>query len=110
MASIVLKLFERISYLLRAAVRCRRRRVSVVWHRLRACAAGLQAADSTVGSKEPNILANYLRAKPGFDDCARFYRYSSLFPLCFCTVFVRAAAAVPGYSFWIRCVSGMDAQ
>jgi len=29
---------------------------------LRACAAGLQAAGSTVGSKEPNILANYLRA------------------------------------------------
>jgi hypothetical protein len=28
---------------------------------LRACAAGLQATGSTVESKEPNILANYLR-------------------------------------------------
>jgi hypothetical protein len=39
-----------------------------VLHRLLACAAGLQAAGSTVGSKEPNILANYLRAQPGFDE------------------------------------------
>jgi hypothetical protein len=45
----------------------------------RACAAGLQAAGSTVGSKEPNILANYLRADPGFDEWARFYRRSGWF-------------------------------
>jgi hypothetical protein len=31
-------------------------------HRPGACAAGLQAAGNTVESKEPNILANYLRA------------------------------------------------
>jgi hypothetical protein len=43
----------------------------------------LQAAGSTVGSKEPNILANYLRAQPGFDDCGRFYRRSGRFPRCF---------------------------
>jgi hypothetical protein len=37
-------------------------RFFVVQHRMRACAAGLQAVGSTVGSKEPNILANYLSA------------------------------------------------
>jgi hypothetical protein len=36
-------------------------------HQFGAGAAGLQATGSTLGSKEPNILANYSRALPGFD-------------------------------------------
>jgi hypothetical protein len=59
MASIVLKFYSSESVIFSVPP------FDVASHRLHrscACAAGLQAAASTVESKEPNILANYSRA------------------------------------------------
>ncbi|MGF6262412.1 hypothetical protein [Paraburkholderia youngii] len=65
-------------------------------HRSRTCAAGLQAAGSTVESKEPNILANYLRAKPGFDECIEFSLHSARFAGHFRVVLAQQAWFVSG--------------
>ncbi|NYH21229.1 hypothetical protein [Paraburkholderia bryophila] len=87
MASIVLKLFERISYLLRAAFRRR----FTAWRCVDCAPAplALQATGSTIGSKEPNILANYLRAQAGFLDSPHFSRDSGRFPRRFGAVSAR---------------------
>jgi len=46
-------------------------------------AAGSQAAAARFGSEEPNILANYLRAKPGFDICTGFESFQGRFERVF---------------------------
>jgi hypothetical protein len=90
-------------------------RVLIASHRLRACAAGLQATGSTVGSKEPNILANYLRALPGFDESARFYRDFAWIPAAFRAVsspfaHCSSAAGVPRLGSHRRYVTALHAN
>ncbi|MEX3788292.1 hypothetical protein [Paraburkholderia sp. BR14374] len=83
-------------------------------HRSRTCAAGLQAAGSTVESKEPNILANYLRAKPGFDECIEFSLHSARFVGHFRVVLAQQAwfvsASVSGFQRSRLCLSTYSAD